>query len=173
MPRAGIPSATMSPAPWSLASAKRAISCFETPRAACESSCAPSSPSSVIPGRRWWSAALTLVLAGGGVSCEASPRFAVDGARALRGVTFQVEAGPRLPATPGHERVRGWIESEVRRLGGRLESQRFTDTTFGKPEELTNVIGHWGPATAGVGAIVLCAHYDTPPQCDEDPDPPQ
>jgi hypothetical protein len=122
---------------------------------------------------RWgcWSAALTALLVAGGVSCDASPRLAVDGARALRRVTFQVEAGPRLPGTPGHEKVRGWIESEVRRLGGRLESQRFTDTTFGKPEELTNVIGHWGPANAGVGAIVLCAHYDTRPQCDEDPDP--
>jgi len=105
------------------------------------------------------------------MSCEASPRFAVDGARAQRRVAFQVEAGPRLPGTPGHERVRAWIESEIRRLGGRVETQTFTDLTFGKPEELRNVIGHWGPPATERGPLVLCAHYDTRPVCDEDPDP--
>jgi peptidase M28-like protein len=123
-------------------------------------------------GRRawvWW-AALAFGLAACGVSCEAAPRFAVDGARALRRVAFQVEAGPRLPGTPGHERVRAWIESEMKRLGGRVETQRFTDHTFARPEELANVIGHWGPKGGG-GPIVLCAHYDTRAMCDEDPDP--
>jgi glutaminyl-peptide cyclotransferase len=110
-------------------------------------------------------------LATGGMSCEASPRFAVDGARAEKRVVFQVDAGPRLPGTQGHERVRAWIESELKRLGGRVEVQRFIDHTFDRPEELTNVIGHWGPSTASRGPIVLCAHYDTRPTCDEDPDP--
>ena len=110
-------------------------------------------------------------LAASGMSCEASPRFAVDGARAQRRVAFQVDAGPRLPGTPGHERVRAWIESEMKRLGGRVETQTFTDLTFGKPEELRNVIGHWGPHAKERGPIVLCAHYDTRPVCDEDPDP--
>ena len=118
---------------------------------------------------RW--AALAAGLAAAGVSCEAAPRFPVDGERAMRRVVFQVEAGPRLPGSPGHEKVRAWIESELKRLGGRVEVQRFTDETFGRPEELTNVIGHWGPAGSGRGAIVLCAHYDTRPRCDEDPDP--
>jgi glutaminyl-peptide cyclotransferase len=116
----------------------------------------------------WW-IVLAAGLAASGMSCEASPRFAVDGQRALRRVVFQVDAGPRLPGTPGHERVRAWLQSEIQRLGGRVETQRFTDQTFGRPEELSNVIGHWGPA--GPGALVLCAHYDTRPACDEDPDP--
>ena len=102
------------------------------------------------------------------MSCEASPRFAVDGARAQRRVAFQVEAGPRLPGTPGHERVRAWIESEIRRLGGRVETQTFTDLTFGKPEELRNVIGHWGPPATERGPLVLCAHYDTRPIADQE-----
>jgi hypothetical protein len=95
----------------------------------------------------------------------------VDGARAQRRVALQVEAGPRLPGTPGHERVRAWIESEMKRLGGRVETQTFIDLTFGKPEELRNVIGHWGPPAGERGPLVLCAHYDTRPVCDEDPDP--
>ena len=124
-------------------------------------------------GRRtswtWW-ATLVAGLAASGMSCEASPRFEVDGARAMRRVVFQVEAGSRLPGTPGHERVRAWLESEIKRLGGRVETQRFTDHTLGRAEELSNVIGHWGKAT-GSGPIVLCAHYDTRETCDEDPDP--
>src|SRR5438309_4639326 len=165
----------MSRETWKSASDRTAISCASSSIAACGSSSERNSPSEVARfGRRtccrsWL--ALAAGLAASGMSCEASPRFAVDGARAQRRVAFQVEAGPRLPGTPGHERVRAWIESEIRRLGGRVETQTFTDLTFGKPEELRNVIGHWGPPATERGPLVLCAHYDTRPVCDEDPDP--
>ena len=95
--------------------------------------------------------------------------FAVDGARAHARVVHQVEAGPRIPGTPGHEAVRGWIAGELERLGARVESQRFVDSTLGRPMELTNLIGRYGPAS--VRRIVLCAHWDTRPFSDRDPDP--
>jgi glutaminyl-peptide cyclotransferase len=102
----------------------------------------------------------------------AEERFAVDGARALRRVTHQVEAGPRVPGTPGHAAVRDWIAAELRRLGADVELQRFADSTLGQSEELVNVIGRYRAARGEStrGALVLCAHYDTRPWADADPD---
>ena len=106
-----------------------------------------------------------------GTACASNPGFAVDGARALARVTRQVEAGPRIPGTPGHAVVRDWIAAELTRLGGRVERQSFIDTTLGRPLPLVNLIGHFGPpAASGARRIVLCAHYDTRPWCDQDPD---
>jgi len=105
-------------------------------------------------------------------SC-ADTRFPVDGARAHARVVFQVDAGPRIPGTEGHVRVRAWLEHELARLGGRVELQRFTDTTLGRPLELTNVIARWEPerpSPDGRGPLVLCAHYDTRPWSDEETD---
>jgi len=113
---------------------------------------------------RRWSLLIALALLPG--ACGA--RFPVDGARALERVRRQVDAGPRVVGTPAHDAVRDWIAAEVTRLGGRLERQRFVDSTLGRPLEVTNLIGHFGPA--GARRVVLCAHYDSRPWCDEDPD---
>jgi len=112
---------------------------------------------------------VALALAGG--TC-ARDRLAPDGARAYRRVVTQVEAGPRIPGTPGHERVRQWIASELTRLGAEVENQTFVDSTLGAPETLINVIGRWRPrgARRDIAPIVLCAHYDSRPWADMDPD---
>lgn len=109
-----------------------------------------------------WAAACVMT-----AGCASS--FPVDGERALERVRHQVEAGPRIPGTPGHAAIREWLESETARLGGRVESHSFVDSTLGRPIELTNVIGRWGPE-AGM-KIVLLAHWDTRPFADRDPDP--
>jgi hypothetical protein len=115
-------------------------------------------------------ALIALVTLTAAMACAAAPRVDVDGARLLARVVHQVDAGPRVPGTPGHAAVRDWIASELARLGGRVERQSFTDSTLSRPLGLTNLIGHFGPSAAK-RRIVLCAHYDTRPWCDEDPDP--
>jgi glutaminyl-peptide cyclotransferase len=95
--------------------------------------------------------------------------FAVDGERALARVRHQVDAGPRIPGTPGHAAIRDWLAAEVERLGGRVTRQSFVDTTLGRPLALTNVLGRWGPETGP--RLVLLAHWDTRPFSDRDPDP--
>jgi peptidase M28-like protein len=107
----------------------------------------------------------------GGSACASNPRIDVQGARALARVTRQVEAGPRIPGSPGHTAIQDWIAAELTRLGARVERQEFVDSTLGRPLALVNLIGHFGPRRpAGAHRIVLCAHYDTRPWCDQDPD---
>jgi Zn-dependent M28 family amino/carboxypeptidase len=61
------------------------------------------------------------------------------------------------------------LDVELTRLGGRVERQAFTDSSLGRPLELTNVIARFGPADAP--GIVLCAHWDSRAWADQDPDP--
>jgi glutaminyl-peptide cyclotransferase len=110
-------------------------------------------------------AVLLAVLAGG--AC--SERFDVDGARAYARAVHQVEAGPRIPGTPAHAAIHEWIVSELKRLGARVELQDATDSTLGRPMPVRNIIGRFGPDHGR--PIVLCAHWDTRPVSDQDPDP--
>jgi len=96
-------------------------------------------------------------------------RLEVDGARAQARVVLQVAAGPRVPGQPAHERILGWLTAELARLGGRVERQAFSDSSLGRPLALTNVIARFGPRTGR--RIVLCAHWDSRPWSDQDPDP--
>jgi hypothetical protein len=109
------------------------------------------------------------------VAC--AERLDVDGARAQARVVHQVEAGPRVPGTPPHERILDWLAGELERLGGRVERQAFVDSTLGRSLTLTNLVARFGPGPRGAGAsgagrsrIVLCAHWDSRPWCDQDPD---
>ena len=115
--------------------------------------------------------AVLLVITLTGIACGAGP-LSVDGRRAHARVVWQVGAGPRIPGSPGHARVHEWLGQELSRLGAHVEHQSWIDTTLGRPLPLMNVIGHFRPARGGVDMrpIVLCAHYDTRPWCDEDPD---
>ena len=100
-------------------------------------------------------------------SC-AAPTPRADGERALERVRHQVAAGPRTVGSAAHDTIERWIAGELGRLGARVERQAFRDSTLGRPLELANLIGHFGPA--GGRRIALCAHWDSRPWCDEDPD---
>lgn len=112
-----------------------------------------------------------LVASLGVSACGSAPHTRVDGARALARVAKQVEAGPRIPGSPGHAIVRDWIAAELARMGATVERQRFVDSTLAVPLPLENLIGRFGPRPAPGGRVlVLAAHYDTRPWCDQDPD---
>jgi hypothetical protein len=117
-----------------------------------------------MPGRF---AAPALLLLAAAASCAALPQ--PDGARALARATHQVEAGPRIPGTPGHRAIADWIASECTRLGGEVDRDRYADSSLGRRLDLENIITHLGPT--GGRRITLMAHWDTRPQSDQDPDP--
>ena len=107
---------------------------------------------------------MALALASG--ACAA--RFDVSGERAHARVVHQIEAGPRIPGTPGHAAIEAWLVSELRRLGGRVEVQASVDTSLGHPLEIHNVVAHYGPGSGR--RVALLAHWDTRPWSDQDPD---
>lgn len=101
------------------------------------------------------------------VSCAGKSN--VNGERALARVKRQCDAGPRVVGTPAHAQVLDWIAAEAARCGGRVERQAFSDSALGREVPLTNVIARFGPE--GGRRILFCAHYDSRPWCDRDPDP--
>jgi peptidase M28-like protein len=118
-------------------------------------------------------ALLALLGAGGSASCAArGSGFAVDGARAHQRVVRQVGFGPRVPGSAAHDSLRGWLVAELRRLGAaRIETQSFTDTTLGRPLVLHNLVARFAArGSREPRRVMLCAHYDTRPWCDQDPD---
>lgn len=102
-------------------------------------------------------------------ACASRTAPPVDGARMHARVVEQVAFGPRVPGTPGHEATRAWLVERLERLGARVEEQRAVDTTLGRPLELVNVIAHFGPETGR--RVLMCAHWDSRPMADRDPDP--
>ncbi len=115
---------------------------------------------------------LLLALALAGVSCAAAPAgHRVDAARLHARVVQQVEMGPRIPGTPGHDAIVQWLTAELTRMGARLEEQAFDDTLPGGPLRVRNLRAFFAAAGgAGARRVVLAAHYDTRPWCDQDPD---
>jgi Zn-dependent M28 family amino/carboxypeptidase len=82
----------------------------------------------------------------------------------------QVEMGPRIPGTPGHDAIVAWLEAELTRMGAQVEEQAFDDTLSTGPLRVRNLRARFPAAGAGARRVVLAAHYDTRPWCDRDPD---
>ena len=86
-----------------------------------------------------------------------------DGERAYQDVLTQLEFGPRIPGTEGHQRTVDWLVQELTVNDWEVEIQELEYR--GKP--IRNVI-----ASRGAGEyIVLGAHYDTRIFADQDPNP--
>ena len=109
------------------------------------------------------------MLAGLALPVSCAGKSNVNGERMLARVQVQCDAGPRVVGTAAHDRILEWIVSEATRCGGKVERQTFADSAAGRPLTLTNVIARFGPT--GGRRILFCAHYDSRPWCDRDPDP--
>lgn len=96
------------------------------------------------------------------------PEF--DGRKAFQLLTAQTDFGPRNPGSVGHARCLDYLDRSLRELADTMHLQRFTHTGYdGRTIELTNMIASFRPAVAA--RILLCAHWDTRPRADRDPDP--
>jgi len=102
---------------------------------------------------------------------DAAGPLAFDAHRAFALLERQVACGPRLPGSPGHAACRQLLVEELTPYARSVEVQPFTASTkFGGPFELCNVIGLFGEPSAAA-PLMLCAHWDTRPVCDRDPNP--
>ncbi len=97
------------------------------------------------------------------------PTFDAD--RAFTFLQEQVALGTRAPGTAGHEHAEAYLFGKLQQTARTAYKQEFqASTLFGGPYDFANLIGLYGPATGGK-RLMLCAHWDTRPVADEDPDP--
>ncbi len=95
------------------------------------------------------------------------PTFVADSAMVY--IRKQCDFGPRLLGSTASEQCGTWIAEKFRSLGCDVAEQRVQVITWdGTPMPCRNIIASLNP-TAGK-RILLCAHWDTRPWADNDPD---
>lgn len=94
-----------------------------------------------------------------------------DGERAYGHLKEICDIGPRVSGTPGMDAQQALITKHFESLGATVRRQEFPHRhpETGERITLTNLIIEWHPERKD--RVLLCAHYDTRPFPDEDPDP--
>lgn len=95
------------------------------------------------------------------------PSFDADSAYAF--CKAQCDFGPRTMNSEAHERCGEWIMGKFRQYGMSVTPQRVTLNGYdGTPLKSTNIIASYRPELTT--RILLCAHWDSRPWADNDPD---
>jgi glutaminyl-peptide cyclotransferase len=103
----------------------------------------------------------------------AQPTNPLDGQRAFGYLQELCAIGPRPSGSPGMEKQQTLVQKYFEKLGGKVSFQRFlaNNPLGGDKVPMANIIVEWHPERKE--RILLCAHYDTRPFPDNDPDPVQ
>lgn len=92
------------------------------------------------------------------------------GDSAYRFVSEQVAFGPRVVNTKAHARCAEYLTDKLASYTSRVTVQQGTAAAFdGTTLKFKNIIASFGPE--GKNRILLCAHWDSRPFADYDPDP--
>lgn len=111
-----------------------------------------------------------LVLLMAALSCGQTAKAEFDPASAYDFVKTQVEFGPRVPGTPAHAACAEWFVKTLRQWTPDVVVQEFKAKAFdGRPLEGKNIVASFSAGAAD--RVLLCAHWDSRPFADHDPDP--
>jgi peptidase M28-like protein len=95
-----------------------------------------------------------------------------DGQAAHAHVVTQVNFGPRTPGTEGHRRCADWLAAELTKYTETVKRQTFyhvlTKDSLADTMHLFNIIASFVPDNPR--RLAICAHWDSRPWSDEDPD---
>lgn len=95
------------------------------------------------------------------------PAFSADSAYSY--IQAQCEFGPRDMNSSGHERCLEWIVGKFKALGCEVSTQKADLRGWdGTTLHATNIIAQYNPAATT--RVLLCAHWDSRPWADNDPD---
>ena len=95
------------------------------------------------------------------------PSFNADSAYAY--CKAQCDFGPRTMNSEAHDKCGEWIIGKFRQYGLTVIPQNVTLTGFdGTPLKCTNIVASYRPELTT--RILLCAHWDSRPWADNDPD---
>ena len=98
----------------------------------------------------------------------AVPEFNADSAYAF--IKTQLGFGPRVPDSRAHEQCGDWLHGKLSSYAPEVTVQKGKVTAFnGHLLSFRNFIASWKPETPN--RILLCAHWDSRPWADHDPDP--
>ena len=93
-----------------------------------------------------------------------------DGDSAYAFVAEQVAFGPRVPNSDAHKACGDYLEAKLRSYGATVVSQNADITAYtGDVLKARNIIAQFQPEKSE--RILLCAHWDSRPWADSDPDP--
>lgn len=103
-----------------------------------------------------------------GVSCDRRPAF--DGQRAFYDLLTQCSFGPRVAGTEAHKETAEFLLSSLEETTDICRVQRFSiyDSLAGQQREMVNIIASYYPEEKR--RALLCAHWDSRPYSDQDPD---
>lgn len=95
------------------------------------------------------------------------PAFNADSALAY--CAAQCDFGPRTMNSEAHDKCGEWIVSKFKQFGCEVETQKADLKGYdGTILKNTNIIAHYNPKAET--RILLCAHWDSRPWADNDPD---
>lgn len=96
------------------------------------------------------------------------PEF--DDQNAFHHLEKQCEFGPRVPGTESHLQCRDYLVETLKKYTPHVSEQAFRETIEpGNSAVCYNIIANFHPSETR--RILLCAHWDTRPWADRDPDP--
>ena len=99
------------------------------------------------------------------------PEFSADSAYAY--CKAQCDFGPRTMNSEAHDRCGEWIASKFRQFGLQVTEQKAVLKGYdGTQLKATNIIASYTPkgGQATLPRILVCAHWDSRPWADNDPD---
>ena len=99
------------------------------------------------------------------------PKNPIDGRRAYQVLRSLCALGPRPSGSAAMRQQQQQLTDYFQAAGGQVRLQRFDvrHPTDGSRVRLANLIVHWHPDRRE--RVLLCAHYDTRPFPDQDPNP--
>lgn len=101
-------------------------------------------------------------------SAVSVPTF--NGDSAYKFVDTQVAFGPRVPNSEGHRACALWLEEKLRSYGAEVMVQNMELTAYtGERLNARNIIAQF--QLQNKKRVMLCAHWDSRPWADADPDP--
>ncbi len=95
------------------------------------------------------------------------PRFDADSAYAF--VEAQVKFGPRVPNSAEHRACGDFLENQLKSYGAEVVTQNVELVAYdGTKLQARNIVAQFQPQKAK--RVMLCAHWDSRPWADSDPD---
>lgn len=99
-----------------------------------------------------------------------APDFNADSAFYF--IQKQVEFGPRIPNTASHKKCGEWLYAKLKSYTPEVIAQQAEVTAYtGERLSIVNYMARFNPASSN--RILLCAHWDTRPFADKDPQNPK